>query len=69
VAFNIGGPSDALRLARKALDASAIPVLDAAERAFTKSMHLLDPDGNEIELHIDVHPQSSDTEHSSGVPR
>ena len=29
------------------------PVLYEAERAFTKSVHVLDPDGNEIELYID----------------
>ena len=62
VAFNVGSSPDALGLARKELHASATPVLYEAERAFTKSMHLLDPDGNEIELYIDGQGQSSDTE-------
>jgi len=64
VAFNVGSSVEALRLAREALHASATPVLYEADRAFTKSVHLFDPDGNEIELYIDVHGQSSDTENT-----
>jgi catechol-2,3-dioxygenase len=30
------------------------PVLYEAERRFTRSLHVLDPDGNEIELYVDV---------------
>ena len=29
-------------------------MLYEAERAFTKGVHVLDPDGNEIELYIDT---------------
>ena len=43
-----------LRLARSVLDASRTPVLYEAERGFTKSVHVLDPDGNEIELYVDI---------------
>ena len=57
MAFKVGSSVEALRLAREALHASATPVLYAAERAFTESVHLLDPDGNEIELYIDVQPE------------
>jgi catechol 2,3-dioxygenase len=52
VAFKVGGSVEALRLAREVLHASRTPVLYEAERALTKSVHLLDPDGNEIELYI-----------------
>jgi len=54
VAFKVGSSVGALHLAREALHASGTPVLYEAERAFTKSVHLLDPDGNEIELYIDT---------------
>jgi catechol-2,3-dioxygenase len=37
-----------------ALHASGTPILYEADRAFTKSLHVLDPDGNEIELYIDT---------------
>jgi catechol-2,3-dioxygenase len=30
------------------------PVLYEAERRFTRGLHVLDPDGNEIELYVDV---------------
>ena len=54
VAFNVGESAETLSVVRKALDASGTPVLYEAERAFTKSLHVLDPDGNEIELYVDV---------------
>ena len=54
VAFNVGESAETLSVVRKALDTSGTPVLYEAERAFTKSLHVLDPDGNEIELYVDV---------------
>ena len=54
VAFKVGTSAEALRLVRNALHASGTPVLYEADRAFTKSVHVLDPDGNEIELYIDT---------------
>jgi catechol 2,3-dioxygenase len=54
VVFKVGSSAEALRLARSVLHASGTLVLYEAERAFTKSVHVLDPDGNEIELYIDT---------------
>ncbi len=54
VAFKVGSSAEALTLAREALCASTTPVLYEAERAFTKSVHVLDPDGNEIELYVEI---------------
>ena len=54
VAFKVGNSADTLSLMRKVLHASATPVLYEAERIFTKSVHVLDPDGNEIELYVDT---------------
>ena len=53
VAFKVGNSVDALRLARHVLDASGTTVLYEAERAKTTSVHVLDPDGNEIELYVE----------------
>jgi catechol-2,3-dioxygenase len=39
---------------RKVLLAAGTPVLYETERTFTKSVHVLDPDGNEIELYVDA---------------
>jgi len=41
-------------LARSVLDASGTPVLYEAERGFSRSVRVLDPDGNEIELYVDI---------------
>ena len=53
VAFKIGSSAEELALARKMLHDSRTPVLYEAERGFARSVHVLDPDGNEIELYVD----------------
>lgn len=54
VAFNIGSSPEEFRSARADLEAAGIEILYEADRAFTKSLHLLDPDGNEVELYIET---------------
>jgi catechol-2,3-dioxygenase len=40
--------------AKTDLDAAGVTILYVADRAYTKSMHLLDSDGNEVEVYIDT---------------
>jgi catechol-2,3-dioxygenase len=54
VAFKIGSSDEELRLVRSALLDSGTLVLYEAERGFAKSLHVLDPDRNEIELYVDI---------------
>ncbi len=54
VAFKVGSTADELRLTRNALHNSGTLILYEAERDFAKSVHVLDPDGNEIELYVDI---------------
>ena len=54
VAFKIGSSAEELRLARSVLEKERTPILYEAERRFTRSLHVLDPDRNEIELYVDV---------------
>ncbi len=54
VAFNVDGSTEELTLVRKSLHDSQTPVLYQAHRGFAESVHVLDPDGHEIELYIDV---------------
>jgi catechol-2,3-dioxygenase len=54
VAFKIGSSAEEYEVARSLLDASGTPVPYEAERGFSRSMHVLDPDGNEIELYVDT---------------
>ena len=53
VAFKVGSSVEEFGLARSLLEASGTPVLYEAERGFSRSVHVLDPDGNEIELYVD----------------
>jgi catechol 2,3-dioxygenase len=54
VAFKIGDADEQFSSMKAVLDAGDVPILYEADRAFTKSVHLLDPDGNEVELYIDT---------------
>ncbi|MGZ6908744.1 MAG: VOC family protein [Acidimicrobiia bacterium] len=54
VAFKIGDSLDELDSVKSELEAAGIAILYEAERAFTTSLHMLDPDQNEIELYIDT---------------
>jgi catechol 2,3-dioxygenase len=54
VAFKIGDSLDEFRSVKTELDAAGIAILYEADRAFTKSVHVHDPDRNEIELYIDT---------------
>ena len=63
VAFKIGDSLEEYRSAEAALESAQIAVLYTAQRTFTKSLHLYDPDGNEVELYVDT----ADTWNSSEV--
>lgn len=54
VAFKVGSSLEEFGLARSVLDESGTPVLYEAQRGFSRSMHVLDPDANEIELYVDI---------------
>jgi catechol 2,3-dioxygenase len=51
------GDSDAeLREARDQLTAAGVPLVGSADHGVTHSLYITDPDGNDIELYIDVQP-------------
>ena len=52
--LKIGDDDDALRAALTQLRAHGVEVLGATDHTATHSLYLKDPDGNEIELYIDV---------------
>jgi catechol 2,3-dioxygenase len=54
VAFKVGESVETLGLVRNVLSASGTPILYEAERTLSRSVHVLDPDGNEIELYVDT---------------
>jgi catechol 2,3-dioxygenase len=50
----VGDSDDDLRGALETLRAHGVPVLGASDHTVTHSLYIADPDGNEIELYIDV---------------
>ena len=54
VVFKFGDSVGEPSLVRKVLIAAGRPVVYEAERTFRKSVHVFDPDGNEIELYVDA---------------
>jgi catechol 2,3-dioxygenase len=55
--LKIGETDDELRSALAELESAGVPVVGQADHGVTHSAYILDPDGNEIELYIDVQPE------------
>ena len=52
--LKVGDTDDELRAVLADLEAADVTVVGASDHGITHSLYLLDPDGNEIELYIDV---------------
>ncbi|WP_420749252.1 VOC family protein [Rhodococcus sp. O3] len=52
--LKIGDSDDELRAALAQLREAGVPILGASDHGITHSLYIADPDGNEIELYIDV---------------
>jgi catechol-2,3-dioxygenase len=52
--LKVGDTDDELREARDRVLAAGTPLLGASDHGVTHSLYIADPDGNEIELYIDV---------------
>ncbi len=55
--LKVGTTDDELRDALLRLQEAGVPVLGASDHTVTHSLYIQDPDGNEIELYIDVQPE------------
>ena len=55
--LKIGTTDDELRDAVRTLQENDVPILGATDHTVTHSLYIADPDGNEIELYIDVQPE------------
>jgi catechol 2,3-dioxygenase len=56
--LKVGETDDELREARDRLLEAGVLVVGAADHTVTHSLYIEDPDGNEIELYIDVQPET-----------
>ena len=45
------------RAAVRELQEKGVPIMGASDHTVTHSLYIADPDGNEIELYIDVQPE------------
>lgn len=54
IAFNVGDSVDELRAMKERLEAAGVPVQRVVDHNVTYSLYLTDPDGNGIELYVDV---------------
>jgi len=55
--LKVGESDDELRAALAQLEAAGVHVVGASDHTVTHSLYIEDPDGNEIELYIDVQPE------------
>jgi catechol-2,3-dioxygenase len=55
--LKIGESDDDLRDAVARLQEAGVPISGASDHTVTHSLYIADPDGNEIELYIDVQPE------------
>ncbi len=55
--LKIGESDDDLREAVESLREAGVPISGASDHTVTHSLYIEDPDGNEIELYIDVQPE------------
>jgi catechol-2,3-dioxygenase len=55
--FKIGTTDEELRAALEELRTANVKVVGASDHTVTHSLYIEDPDGNEIELYVDVQPE------------
>jgi len=56
VGLKVGDTLDELRAAKQSLEEAGVPIVGMSDHTVSKSIYLLDPDGNEIEVYIDADP-------------
>ena len=54
VAFKVGDSTDDLRAVKMELDAAGVPIEAVSDHTVSQSIYLRDPDGNGVELYVDV---------------
>lgn len=54
--LKVGETDDELRAVLQTLQRNKVPIMGTADHVVTHSLYIVDPDGNEIELYIDVQP-------------
>jgi catechol 2,3-dioxygenase-like lactoylglutathione lyase family enzyme len=58
VAFKVGDSLETFDAVKRDLEAAGVVILFELDHGFAKGMHLHDPDGNEVELFVELSEQS-----------
>ena len=54
IGFKVGNTTEELRAAYRELRAKGVRIVGAGDHTVTHSLYILDPDGNELELYVDI---------------
>lgn len=54
IGFKIGDTIDELKAAKRELEAAGVTIVGSSDHGMTNSLYIKDPDGNELELYVDV---------------
>jgi catechol-2,3-dioxygenase len=54
VAFKVGNSHNEFDAVKRELEAAGVVILYELDHSFSKGMHIHDPDGNEVELYVDI---------------
>ena len=54
IGFKIGDNIDELKAAKRELEAAGVTIVGSSDHGVTNSLYIKDPDGNELELYVDV---------------
>ncbi len=57
IGLKIGDTIEELRAAKAELEAAGVTIVGMSDHTVTNSLYLLDPDGNEIEIYVDVNKE------------
>jgi len=57
IGLKVGTTLDELRTAKAELEAADVTIVGMSDHYVTNSLYLQDPDGNEVEIYIDVQPE------------
>jgi len=57
IGLKVGDTKDELRAAKAELEAAGVQIVGMSDHTVTNSIYLLDPDGNEIEIYVDVNKE------------
>lgn len=58
IGLKVGTSLEELKTAKAELEAAGVTIVGASDHTVTNSLYILDPDGNELEVYIDVQPEA-----------